>query len=261
MPCARRHRRCRCHGDITTGSAFSSSRSRRRCSTGLETRASPLESRCPMAPGSMSSTLLALTMTSTPWVGGKQPSGTGVGPWRHCPPPQCHPPGRTRRSWPRGWHRHICGRLARPHPPVAAREGLSWGGHGRVTPTPLTTTGQRDRGAPTPSPWPPQAPPLHPAMPLPTLRPRWARPGPPPPPSMGPPTHPVDEDIFGEHSLGVLDAAEAVHHLLDLKVPGELQQTSTWHSTISPRPPSTGMGAGENAGRAKPAAGTEDLTS
>lgn len=44
------------------------------------------------------------------------------------------------------------------------------------------------------------------------------------------PTHPIDEDIFGEHSLGFLDAAEAVHHLLDLKVPRELQQTPSWHS-------------------------------
>lgn len=86
--------------------------------------------------------------------------------------------------------------------------------------------------------------------------PGWAR-----PPQRGPPTHPVDEDIFGEHSLGVLDTAEAIHHLLDLKAARQLQQTSAWHSTISPRPPGTGMGAGENAGRAEPAAGTEDLTS
>lgn len=61
---------------LTTGSAFSSSRSRSRCSTGLESRASPLESRCPMAPASMSSTLLAFTITSTPCRRKKAGSGS-----------------------------------------------------------------------------------------------------------------------------------------------------------------------------------------
>lgn len=57
--------------------------------------------------------------------GASSHQGSGSVPWQHVPPPQRHPPGRTRQSWLRGWHRRICGHLARPHPPVAAREGLS----------------------------------------------------------------------------------------------------------------------------------------
>lgn len=91
-----------------------------------------------------------------------------------------------------------------------------------MTPTPLSTAGQQDCGAPSA--------PSHPAISLCTQHSH---------PQHGPQTHPVDEDIFGEHSLGVLDAAEAIHHLLNLKVAGKLQQTSTWHSTVSPRAPST----------------------
>lgn len=201
-----------------------------------------------MAPGSMSSTLLALTMTSTPWRGASGHQGPGSVPWQHHPLPQHHPPGRTRRSWPRGWRRHTSGRLAHPRPPVVAGEKQ------QGDPSPIDhhgAAGLRDTR---------MAGVLPHAQPCPCQR---CSPGGHglPSPQHGLPTHPIDEDIFGEHGLGVLDAAEAIHHLLDLKVAGELQQTSTWHGTISPRPPSTRMGAGENAGRAKPAAGTGDLTS
>lgn len=51
---------------LRTTSALSSSRVLRRLRTGLATTAVPLVSRCPMADGSMSSRLLALTVTSTP---------------------------------------------------------------------------------------------------------------------------------------------------------------------------------------------------
>lgn len=50
--------------------------------------------------------------------------------------------------------------------------------------------------------------------------------------ALGPPqptaAYPVDEHIFWQSGLGVLDAAEAVHHLLVLKVAGELLQTPIW---------------------------------
>lgn len=52
---------------VRTTSPCSSSRVLRRLRTGLATTAVPLVSRWPMADGSMSSRLLAFTMTSTPW--------------------------------------------------------------------------------------------------------------------------------------------------------------------------------------------------
>lgn len=52
---------------LHTTSPCSSSRVFRRIRTGLATATVPLVSRCPMADGSTSSRLLALTMTSTPW--------------------------------------------------------------------------------------------------------------------------------------------------------------------------------------------------
>ncbi len=67
-----------CHQSRTTFSAFSSSLICRRLSTGLATGAVPLVSLCPMAKGSMSSMLLAFTMTSTPWREKKSISSTAA---------------------------------------------------------------------------------------------------------------------------------------------------------------------------------------
>lgn len=47
-----------------------------------------------------------------------------------------------------------------------------------------------------------------------------------PPQSTG--AYPVDEHVFWQSSLGVLDAAEAIHHPLVLKVAGELLQAPIW---------------------------------
>lgn len=95
------------HSEVhtTTGSAFSSSRSRSRCSTGLESRASPLESRCPMALHRMSSTLLAFTITSTPCRRKK----AGSGSQSPCLSPTPASPDPT-RTWKNSGHlSHMAG--------------------------------------------------------------------------------------------------------------------------------------------------------
>lgn len=53
-------------------------------------------------------------------------------------------------------------------------------------------------------------------------------------------TYPVDEHVFGQSCWGVLDATEAVHHLLVLKVTGEFLQAPICRSSESedtPMPP------------------------